>query len=322
MLKIRLVFLAILCTSLGSCSNQIPADLEGVELYDWLSFEGLYDPSIDNKTILQLLEEGLFNDNQRIVNATLETIAWYAARVRIERWQPSEDDPLVERDVLSIAGLRKFLVDTWNREFKENPNFISEASDTDQLNSVESGNYRVLRHVNDAWTIIPGILSVLYPKDVEVHEIIWQAYNPKQDLQMLTRLEDGGFDSKRTTDYRIQMLLDEKSPHFVVAMAARGLGLYRSDDGLEALLIRVRDTDRRTTAIAHIVEAIVAHESKAIPYSDLLRRTAQDYDLIQNEQLERPAYFNATHLIGREFRIQTALLKLQELEEKHATLEP
>lgn len=322
MLKVRLLVIVVLCINLSSCSNKIPANHEGVELYDWLSYEGLYDPSIDNKTVQQVLEEGLFSDEQDVVNAAIGTIGWYASRVSIERRQPLEDDPLVVRDVQTIEGLRKLLVDTWNQKYKQNPNYIAEMTDSDWLKVFEMRNERVITRLDKMWLGIPGTLAVLYPKDVEVHDLIWKAYDPKQDRQMLIRLEDGEFDTKRAMDYRIKVFLDEKSPSYVKAIAARGLGLFPSDEGLEALLPYVLDSEKSTDAIAHVIEAIVAHGDKAVEFADQLRSTAERYDLVRDFTMDRPTYYNGDHMTGRDYRVQIALRKLQELEELHPTLEP
>ena len=298
-------------------AKEIPAELEGVELYDWLTHDGIFDPKIDDKTIQSVLEHGLFNDDKDISNAAIGTIIRYLAIVSARRRQPSEDEPLIARDLHGIEGLRALLVDTWNHEHKQNPNFISEMNNSDWLDMFETRNERVVARLDKVWLGIPNSLAILYPKDSEVHDILWKTYDPKQVFQMLIRLEDGEFETKKATDFRIEMLLDENTPHFAIAAAARGLGLFRSDEGLEALLTRLKNTEKTTDAIAHIIEAIVAHGEKAVPFADLLRSTADQYTLISNDTLTRPTGYNSNHVIGLKYRVQVALQKLEELEESH-----
>lgn len=315
MLKYCLLVFVLLGTVLSVNAKGIPKKLKGVELYDWLSWEGIYDPEIDNEAIRKALEKGLFGDDEDVANAAILTIGWYAARVNWESRQPIEDDPLVVRDVQDIPGLRKFLVDRWSEKYEENPNYIAEMNDSDAFDRSEERNGRQITRLDKVWMSIPNMLATLYPKDSEVHEIIWKAYNPKQDFQMLSRLDAGEFNTQKAIDFRIKVLLDGKTTDHNIAAAARGLGLFQSDEGLEALLARARNTEKRTSAMAHIIEAIVAHEEKAVPFADLLRRTAEIYDLTTNRKLQRPSHYNSTHTIGQQYRVQQALQKLKELEE-------
>lgn len=317
MLKYCLLVIVLLGMVLSANAKDIPKKLKGVELYDWLSWDGIYDPSIDNESIRKALEKGLFGDDEDVANAAINTIGWYAARVNIESRQPSEDDPLVVRDVQDIPGLRKFLVDRWSEKYEENPNYISEMNESDTFDRYEDRNGRQMTRLDKVWMSIPNMLATLFPKDSEVHEIIWKAYNPKQDLQMLSRLDAGEFNTQKAIDFRIMVLLDGETADHNIAAAARSLGLFQSEKGLEALLTRARNKEDRTSAMAHIIEAIVAYEEKAVPFADLIRSTAQTYDLTTDRELQRPSRYNSTHMIGRQYRVQMALQKLKELEEAH-----
>lgn len=317
MLKYCLRVFALLGLVLSASAKELPSDLEGVELYDWLSSEGIFDASIDNKSIQNLLEKGLFGDDEDITNAAIETIGWYAAKVRNFRRYPIKDEPLVVRDVQDIPGLRKLLVDRWNDGYEKNPDYISEMNDSDWQDRNEERNGQLFTRLDRVWMSIPNILATLFPKDSEVHEIIWKAYHAKQEFQMLSRLDAGEFNTQKAIDFRIKILLGAKTSDHNIATAALGLGLFQSDDGLEALLTRAKNTEEQTSAMAHIIEAIVAHEEKAVPFAGLVRRTAQIYDLIADEELQRPSHYNSTHTIGREYRVQIALQKLKALEEAH-----
>ena len=312
----------LLCIVLTANAKEIPAHLEGVELYDWLSYEGIYDPEIDNELVNEVLEEALFGDDSDISNAAIGAIGWYVARLRTERWQPLEDDPLADRDLQSIPGFRKFLVESWTEEYEKNPNYIADMTDTDWSNTWEVRNERTVIRLDKVWMTIPGILASLFPKDSDVHDILWKTYDPRQIYQMLSRLEAGEFTTIKATDFRIEVLLNEEAEHFEIATAARGLGLFQSKKGLDALLTRLRNKEEPTTAIAHIVEAIVAHGTKAVPFADLVRSTVERYNLVKSYTMERPAYYNSNHVVGMVYRVQIALRKLKELEESHEDEEP
>lgn len=312
-LKYCLQVVVLLGLVLSANAKEIPADLEGVELYDWLLTEGLFDPLLDNKSIHEVLVKGLYSHDEDVTNAAINAIGWYVVRAALERRRLTKEDPVVERDLQDILGLRKLLLDRWNREYDKNPEYISEITDSDQVDFYEMRNDRYFMRLDKVWMGIPETLALLYPTDMEIAELTWKAYDDWRGFQMLIRLDESVSRAEQNTHFRIEMLWN--NPHSVVVAAVRGLGLFQSDEGLAALVMRLKNVEEPTDAIAHIIEAIVAHGEKALPFANLLRHTAETNGLVTEEQLQRPAHYNSTHTIGRKYRVQIALQKLKEFED-------
>lgn len=300
----------------GSCAlvspNGIPADLEGTELYDWLGFEGIYDSDLDNDTVINVLEKGLFSDDPDIVAAALNAINWYTSWVGWDSRSPEEPRPL-DRELQRISGLKALLVDTWQKGFAENPGF--DASQGPDM--IEIRNGRAVLKSDSVWTLIPNILAVLYPKDPDGHEIIWESKGPNGSDSLILLLNLGEYSSNKDQELRISVLLDRKVDARHTAEAARGLGLFRSKEGLEALVSRLEDSARYpTNAVGHLVEAVVEYGEECLPYAELLRKTSRRLQI--DEQIgvryDKPRGYGVTPEVGKRYRIQVALEKLDELE--------
>lgn len=300
----------------GSCAlvspNGIPADLEGVELYDWLGLEGIYDPDLDNDTVINVLEKGLFSDDPDIVAAALNAINWYISWVGWDSRSPEEPRPL-DRELQKISGLKALLVDTWQKEFAQNPDFDASQG----LDMMEIRNGRPVLRSESVWTLIPNILAVLYPKDPDAYEIIWESKGPNGSESLILLLNLGEYASNKDQELRISVLLDRNVDARHTAEAARGLGLLRSKEGLEALVSRLEESAKYpTNAVGHLVEAVVEYGNDCLPYAELLRKTGRRLQI--DEQLgvryEKPRGYGVTPEVGKRFRVQVALEKLEELE--------
>lgn len=108
------------CTFLPA--KDIPAELEGTELYDWLGYEGIYDPELENDTVIEILEKGLSSEDSEVAGAAINAIVFYTSWIDVDSWIPGEPRP-IDRELQRIPGLKKLLVETWEREFARNPSF-------------------------------------------------------------------------------------------------------------------------------------------------------------------------------------------------------
>ncbi len=298
------------CTFLPA--KDIPADLEGTELYDWLGYEGIYDPELENDTVIETLERGLSSKDSEIVSAALNAINWYASWVGWDSRSPEEPRPL-DRELQRISGLKALLVDTWQEEFGENPDFHANQG----LDMMEIRNGRAVFKSEWVWQLIPNILAVLYPKDPEGHEIIWESKNPNGAESLLLLLNLGEYSSNKDQELRISVLLDRTVEATLTAEAARGLGLFRSKEGLEALVSRLEESAKYpTNAVGHLVEAVVEYGNDCLPHAELLRKTGRRLQI--DEQIgvryDKPKGYGVTPELGKRYRIQVALEKLDELE--------
>ena len=301
----------------GSCalipSSDIPAGLEGVELYDWLAYEGIGDRELDNQTVRDILEMGLSSEDPEVAGAAINSIVFYTSWVEIDSWAPEEPPP-IDRELQRITGLKELLVDKWENGFARSPDF-QDNRDLDEGMEIRGG--RVVLSSGDVWQMIPNILAVLYPKDSDVHRIVWEARAPKNVGQLLRRLDIGQFATKKDQDFRLAVLLDRNASDDDIARAALGLGKYRSDEGLKALVSRLEESRKSpTNAVGHIVEAVVEYRTDCLPYVELLRKTGRRLviDDQNGTRFEKPRNYGLTPDIGKQYRIQVALEKLDELE--------
>ena len=97
-------------------------------------------------------------------------------------------------------------------------------------------------------------------------------YDPQDKQRLLRALNAGEFDTQEARDYRIEVLSDKESEWYDARMAAIGLGRFQSDEGLKALVDRLKNPESKWgLPISEIVEAIIAHGEKALPHENLLR---------------------------------------------------
>lgn len=134
---------------------------------------------------------------------------------------------------------------------------------------------------------------------------------------MLLLLNLGEYSSNKDQELRISVLLDRTVEARHTAEAARGLGLFRSKEGLEALVSRLEESAKYSTnAVGHLVEAVVEYGNDCLPHAELLRETGRRLQI--DEQIgtryDKPKGYGATPELGKRYRIQVALEKLDELE--------
>lgn len=294
-------------------TEPIPEHLEGVELYDWLGVEGIWEAALEDETVLELISDGVFHDDSDISYAAIGAIGLYTGRVEMESWvQTGAEFP--HYNIQDIPELKDFLLEVWDRESNANPHFKTEAYFAELL---DIRNDRMVSRLDRVWIQIPGMLATIFPKDPDVLKVLWDAMLPNQYGQMLRNLDVGEFNTEEAIDFRVRCLMDTEMADTTVARAARGLGRFQSKKGFDALLRRLNDTENRTSAIAHIIEAIVMYGEEAVPHADRLRSVASLYNLRTEDgvQLSKPNGYNTTHLIGMKYRTHLALDALQKLED-------
>ena len=164
------------------------------------------------------------------------------------------------------------------------------------------------------WSNVPSILAALYPQDEEVHEIIWDGYDPENPANVLDWLNRGKFTTEKATELRVQAL--EIRDGLAPLYASVGLGLTKTNESLKALVDRLEKDPGSRALCAHLIEAIASHDESAIPHLALLQNAASIAGLLLPEgiTLERPDGYGVDTDIGIEYRTQQALLHLEELQ--------
>ncbi|MXW06596.1 MAG: hypothetical protein F4X56_00660 [Gammaproteobacteria bacterium] len=286
--------------------------LAGVELYDWLGTDGYYTEDFSNDELQKLVAEGLASADPDIVNATIGSLSWYAVHSLTQRDELG--NPRFDRGLQSVPGLKQSLIDVWRANKNEDTYPLTEE---DFENSVEYRNEQLVPvpTLEFAWSFVPSMLAALFPKDQEVHEVLWDGYDPENPTTMLDWLNRGRFTTEKATKLRLELLnaTDDLSPIY----AAIGLGFTESADALAALVDRLETDPGDRVLLAHLIDSIVAHGVRAIPHLDLLRKTAQEFDLLpeEGETLVRPEGYGIKADIGIEYRTQQAIRKLEDFVE-------
>lgn len=286
--------------------------LSGVELYDWLGTDGYYTEHYSDDELQKLVAEGLANDNPDIVNATIGSLSWYAVHTLTQR--DEDGNPRFDRGLQSVPKLKESLISVW-RDNKNKDTYP--LTEEDFENSVEYRNDQLVPvpTLEFAWSFVPSTLASLFPKDQEVHEILWDGYDPDNPTTMLDWLNRGQFTTEKATKLRLELLnaVDGLSPIY----AAIGLGFTESTAALSALVDRLEKDPGNRVLCAHLIDSIVAHGESAIPHLAMLLKAAQESDLLPPDDapLVRPEGYGIKADIGIEYRTQQAIRKLEEIEE-------
>ncbi|MYD44919.1 MAG: hypothetical protein F4W92_00995 [Gammaproteobacteria bacterium] len=284
--------------------------LSGVELYDWLGTDGYYTEHYSDEELQKLVAEGLANDDPDIVSATIGSLSWYAVHSLTQRDESGK--PRFDRDLQSVPGLKQSLIDVWRANKNEDTYPLTQE---DFENSVEYRNEQLapVPSLEFAWSFIPPTLASLFPKDQEVHELLWDGYDPDNPITLLDWLNRGQFTTEKATKLRLELLnaVEGLSPIY----AAIGLGFTESSDALTALVDRLEKDPGNRVLCAHLIDSIVGHGASAVPHLTLLLKAAQESDLLppEGETLVQPEGYGLTADIGIEYRTQQAIRKLEKI---------
>ena len=309
-----LVFNSVLAQHAHDEVETTPLDhskLTGVDLYDWLGNDGYYTDDYSDEELQKLVAEGLANEDPHVVSATIGSLAWYAVHFFTQTDESGK--PRFDRGLSKVPDLKTTLIEVWRTNKTEDSYPLTE-QDVD--NSVEFRNELLVLAYDFVWSYIPPILAALFPKDTEVHTIIWDGYDPENPGYILDWLNRGQFTTDEATKLRLELLkaVDGPSP----VLAAIGLGFTETNEALNALVERLEKDPGNRVLCAHLIDSIVAHGERAIPHLALLRSAAQDADLLPTEgsTLVRPEGYGIGAEVGIEYRTQQALQQLQKLEDQ------
>lgn len=288
-------------------------ELAGVELYDWLGVDGYYTDDYSDEELQKLVAEGLSNEDPHIVSATIGSLAWYAVHTFTQIDETGK--PRFDRGLNKVPDLKQTLIDVWRKNKTEDSYPLTE-EDVD--NSIEFRNELIVLSFDYVWSYVPPILAALFPKDAEVHTVLWDGYDPKNPASVLDWLNRGQFTTDEATRLRLELLNTVGGP--APLLAAVGLGFTETEEALTALVERLEKDPGNRVLCAHLIESISAHSERAIPHLALLRSSAREADLLPPEgsTLVRPEGYGIGTDVGIEYRTQQAIRRLEELEEKSA----
>ncbi len=271
--------------------NEAP-ELSGLELYSWLEKKGMFDESVSNGTIHELILDGIHHENEEIVDYTIGAIGWYSGRAAYARL--SKSNPLPDRRLQDIPGLYDFLVEMWESEFAKSGGVLPEAEfaiesalpdDYDEAD-FEEAMAKVKVSPSPSWIAIPFMLPNIFVQDSYIHELIWdQLYDPRDPQRLLRALHAGEYETPQAEAFRIGILKDPQSRWFDTKLAAEGLGRFQSEKGLEALVDRLKNPKSEYgLPFIDIVEAIIAYGDGAVPHAKLLRDSLDRFPIIKADE--------------------------------------
>ena len=290
-------------------SRTVLPPMSGVALYDWLGTEGYYTEIYTDDKLQDLVAQGLADDSPVVVSATIGSLAWYA--VHLITQLDESGNPRFDRGLNKVPNLKSTLIEVWRKNKTEESYPLSEE---DVEASIEVRNDIVVLAHDFVWSNVPSILAALYPQDEEVHEIIWDAYDPENPANVLDWFNRGKFTTDKATKLRLEAL--EITDGLAPLYAAVGLGFTKTNETLTALVERLEEDPGSRALCAHLIEAIASHDESAIPHRALLQNAASTAGLLVPEgiTLERPDGYGVDTDIGIEYRTQQALLHLEKLQ--------
>ncbi len=302
-------------------SDEVREEIE--KLLEGPQSTGVNDASLSNAEANEKIAELIFSGDSEKVD---EGISLLITFVEYLNWHSrAREHPPVLRDFAAIPGLKEFLLWYWRKNVQVSggtpPRFtppvdVGPEEELEILQDVEKFKDWLASDEPPPWTDIPYVLAVVFPGDEEVHEVIWENYDPSQPGGTLNALTLGRFTTPEATALRIDALFAERDDflaHFS-SSAAKGLGQCQSDEGFRALVERMEQLDDIHLA-SFVVEAIVSYGTKALTYKDKLKQIGKRFHIATETELERASeglLLNHRHTDSR-YRLNNALKSLDRL---------
>ena len=260
--------------------------VEQIELLDWIGHEGVEDPSWSDDRIFQAIQQGLNHTDLDVVNATIGALAWIAAYADLNLEDRRSTQKIV-RNIGKLPGIKEYLITRWNEEYRNNSNpWIG----SEQTKFVELRNSKTVWKAEWAWLTIPAILATFFRQDTEIVEVLWQAHNPKHPELLMSLLNVAQIETEKANEFRVQILFDPSATALATVLAIDSLGRFRSDDGLAALISRLKRDDTRPEIMSLLLISIGAYGDQIKPYQNILDKTTREMGLTipQNIEVESP----------------------------------
>ena len=262
-----LLLLAVSERAVSDTSN-----LDGIELFDWIGHKGVEDSSWSDERIFTAIQQGLSHKDSSVVNATIGAMAWIAAYADLNL-EDRRSTQRVVRNIGRVPGIKEYLINRWNEEYRENSNpWIG----SERTKFVEIRNSKTVWRTEWAWLTIPAILATFFRQDPEIVEILWQAHNPRHPELLLSLLNVAHLETEEANDFRVQILFDQSVSAFATVLAIDSLGRFRSDDGLAALVSRLGRDDISFDLASLLLVSIGAYGDTIKPYQSILNTTTRE----------------------------------------------
>lgn len=274
--------------------DEVPSQLTGVAVYDWLGHHAVMDRSVSNATINELISNGITTEDDQLRGSVIGALAWIAAYINLDL--PKHDPLYVERTVAELTELKDFLLHELDQGLKRHPQpwtmirLTNKENNSNKAIYVELRNGRTVWKTEWAWLTIPATLVTLYPSDSDVHTAVWDISDSNHRLLTLTLLDTGRFSTPKARSLRIQSLLDKHATLQVQIKAAHGLGRFQSSKGLATLVAKLQHTSIPEALLAIILDSIGSYDEKDRKvYEESITTALKDTEFIVPEKVKLEA---------------------------------
>lgn len=195
---------------------------------------GILDSELTTTAANKIVLRGITSDDPRDVARAVWAMGVHSSNVAMY-------EAVVSRRFSLIPGLKEFLIDYWNDGLRSSP-----VSRLDQM----------------SW-MAPLILAAQYPADEDVYRIVWDYHAQGGDeFTTLQCLNVGAYNTPEANRMRMDALASED--FLTYAAGALGIAMAKPADGLDALLLALRDNPVSATMPA-TETALAAYGPEAVP---------------------------------------------------------
>ncbi len=297
-------FLAI-CLLVTAALHGQPEDLSEYETHVWLQYDGIFDPNVPNSQVHDLLSKGLKHEDPKIAHCSITTIVWYVGITT--ELQVHGKEPKIDRKLSELPGLYDLFMGMWEKGWEESKGvvpdgYIPTSEPPPDMMEAQKKQTECMSAILDpdlAWTSLAHPMASLFPGDEKVYDIIWNLFPQNGAHSTLSALFAGQFNKPKDQQLRIDFLTNPDTELYWSRLAARSLGDFRSQEGLETLVKTLEEQNLTwSTPDFVIVEAIMKYEKDAVPHIPLIRKTLEnslsvgtDQDIFKAVLKERFVHF-------------------------------
>ena len=279
-MRTLIYFVAIFLIASNALSTESkPKERTEHETYIWLEREGMFDPEVPTSEVHELLSNGMKHEDSKIVHCSISAIIWYSGITREAR--VNGVTPSLDRRLGELPGLYDLFVEMWEKGWKESDGIEPDVPAPPVERFINKTGC-LAPDMDFIWTSLALPMAYLFPGDAKVYDIIWKDLPQSGPGSLLMGLFEGKFNNPKDQQYRIDFLTDPKTEQYWSKLAARSLGEFRSEDGLEALVQVLQKFDTVERGMEYpvptlvIVEAMIKYETEASPYIDVMRKKLEN----------------------------------------------
>ena len=180
----------------------------------------------------------------------------------------------IDRRLGELPGIYELFIGMWEEGWTEAGWIVPDVSTPDDIeNRVLNKTSCLISDRDTAWTSLVSSMVFLFPGDEKVHNIVWQHMSQSNPDGVLSALYDGKFNTPKAQQHRIDILTSPKTSLYDATLAAKSLGEYRAEGGVEALAkVLQEDILAFVPPKMTIVEAMLKYEEEAVPHFALMQK--------------------------------------------------